>query len=200
MNKIILKLLVACIILFSCQGVPDIQLLPLKLVNVSGDSLIVTAIDSDVHLETDQNGVSACEWYSNNYSSSLPYLHISNDQGMNAQLKVVLTKYGTTTTVSTIFLTLKCSELHFPAAIAPAGKNRTWKCIEKLLPGEVTRYKLKIYDVENSLVFHSTDVNESWNGTLNGHELPSGYFHYTLDYKLIWGISRSQVGSIFLVR
>ena len=59
---------------------------------------------------------------------------------------------------------------------------------------------LKIYNRYGQLVFSSTDIDDTWDGTFNGEPLNQGVFVYTLEYDLINGASGERSGNITLIK
>ena len=64
----------------------------------------------------------------------------------------------------------------------------------------IVNIDFKIFNRYGQLVFSSTDIDEGWDGTLNGEELNQGVFVYTLDFDLINGQTGERSGNITLVK
>lgn len=64
----------------------------------------------------------------------------------------------------------------------------------------IVNIDFKIFNRYGQLVFSSTDIDEGWDGTMNGEELNQGVFVYTLDFDLINGQTGERSGNITLVK
>lgn len=61
-------------------------------------------------------------------------------------------------------------------------------------------YDLKIFDRWGKLLFHTNDVDESWDGTLNGVRCQHGVYQYVILYGDKEGIRRKLIGGLQLIR
>ena len=64
----------------------------------------------------------------------------------------------------------------------------------------IVRIDFNIFNRYGQLVYSSDDIDEGWDGTLNGEELNQGVFVYTLKYDLINGQSGEKSGNVTLVK
>tara|TARA_B100000508_G_scaffold141091_1_gene146315 strand:+ start:44220 stop:46166 length:1947 start_codon:yes stop_codon:yes gene_type:complete len=64
----------------------------------------------------------------------------------------------------------------------------------------IVNMEFRIYNRFGQLVFESTEVEDGWDGTLNGEPLNQGLFVYTLTYDLVNGASGEKSGNITLVK
>lgn len=70
--------------------------------------------------------------------------------------------------------------LFFPTAFSPNrdGLNEVFAPIGQ----DLTEYHLQVYNVWGELVFESTQLEEGWDGTFNGHESPVGQYLWICKY------------------
>lgn len=87
--------------------------------------------------------------------------------------------------------------LMFPNVFTPTqGINNTFGPVYN----NVNDYELWIYDRRGALVFHTTDILQSWNGTHNGTPCRQETYVYTCTYTTVeYGPGR-QVGTVTLLR
>lgn len=85
-----------------------------------------------------------------------------------------------------------------PSAFSPNGDGVN--DFVRVLGIGITAIDLKIYNRYGQLVFATTDMEEGWDGTMNGEELNQGVFVYTLEFDLIDGSSGKKSGNITLVK
>lgn len=92
----------------------------------------------------------------------------------------------------------KCKDFYIPNAFSPNndGVNDLFRvrsrCIRNL--------EVKIFDRWGQLVFYSTDVNWSWDGTFHGQALDAGVFVYYIDIETRDDEKILKKGNVSLVR
>ncbi|MCC5917385.1 MAG: gliding motility-associated C-terminal domain-containing protein [Cryomorphaceae bacterium] len=90
-------------------------------------------------------------------------------------------------------------KLYIPNAFAPTGTGRNERFEVK---GDGIRiYEISIYDRWGNKIYHSTDLNESWDGTYNGQLVPSAVYVYVI---IATGFETPEVvrerGTVYLLR
>ena len=85
-----------------------------------------------------------------------------------------------------------------PSAFSPNGDGLNDKLYVKGIG--IVSIDFKIFNRYGQLVYSSDDIDEGWDGTLNGEELNQGVFVYTLEYDLINGQSGEKSGNVTLVK
>ena len=90
-------------------------------------------------------------------------------------------------------------ELWVPNAFTPDGNDNT---LFKVGAVNVTFYEISIYNRGGLLVYHSTDVNESWDGTHKGQKCVEGSYVYVIVYQTKSNTRKTlkKVGSVLLIR
>lgn len=94
------------------------------------------------------------------------------------------TNHCGTSTASVNLDVVKCSYCFFiPNAFTPNGDGNN--DVFKITPTCLTdKYKLFIYNRWGQLVFNSFDIQNSWDGTIRGHEVEQGTYYYVLNATL----------------
>lgn len=85
-----------------------------------------------------------------------------------------------------------------PDAFTPNAdaNNDTYKAYTSCA---LTDFELLIFDRWGTVVFHSTNQNEGWDGTVNGQALSTGVFVYKLSYN-DGNFEHLESGSLTLIR
>lgn len=97
-----------------------------------------------------------------------------------------------------------CSEdlIGVPNAFTPNGDGENDELEIKYSSALIVEnYKLKIFDRWGGLLFQSNDINERWDGTLNGRIIPTGVVIYFLEFPChIDGSTIQKQGDITIFR
>ena len=68
-------------------------------------------------------------------------------------------------------------------------------------PGDVlTNFRMSVFNRSGNLVFMSNDINEGWDGTYRGREMPQAAYIYVIYYTDKDGFRHQRKGTITLVR
>jgi len=94
---------------------------------------------------------------------------------------VVEAQNGNTIWKSNNICVTAAGSIRFPNAIAPGGSNENDKYFRPFV-NNITTYNLKIYDRTGTLIFETENVNQYWDGTYNGKDLPQGVYMYVAEY------------------
>lgn len=126
---------------------------------------------------------------------------ISNFTGLNSgtnylKLEVANSKSGCSYSTTASFK-IESSKLLIPNAFIPnANKNNMFK----VAYASIGSYECRIYNQWGRLVFESSDINEGWDGTFNGHDLPSGVYFAVIKAEGFDGKSYNEKQTINLIR
>ncbi|RYM32061.1 T9SS type B sorting domain-containing protein [Brumimicrobium glaciale] len=85
-----------------------------------------------------------------------------------------------------------------PSAFSPNNDGQNDKL--RVLGIGIAEIDFKIFNRYGQLVFSTTDLEEGWDGKLNGEPLNQGVFVYTLSYTLIDGTTSEISGNVTLVK
>lgn len=87
--------------------------------------------------------------------------------------------------------------LSFPNVFTPDGEtNNRFGCVAT----NIGDYHLWIYDRRGALVFHTTDQQQSWDGTCNGVPCPQAAYVYRCEYSIPVAGMQSKSGTVLLLR
>lgn len=88
--------------------------------------------------------------------------------------------------------------IYFPGAFSPNGdgRNDQFKPISTMPP---SRYELSIYNRLGQLVFHTKNINHSWDGKINGKLQATGLFVWVCRYSFPGAKTAQQKGTVYLV-
>lgn len=95
-----------------------------------------------------------------------------------------------------------CGRIYFASAFTPDGDrfNDAFGPITTALPEDVA-YELSVFNKNGEMVFHSTDIRESWDGTFKGKDCPPGLYVYRCRaVALRRNTDLSSGGNIWLIR
>ncbi len=89
-----------------------------------------------------------------------------------------------------------------PTAFRPKSdiiSNKKFKPVNKI-SSDLIVYEIYIYDQWGNQLFHSKDMDDGWDGTFRGKDMPDGVYVYKIEaYETMFGTDLSKVGSFVLV-
>lgn len=121
------------------------------------------------------------QWFDNTIGSSV---QVTEDGSYTANLTDLCGNEGTgTATVSDLE---NCDEgcLLFPNLVIPSSEleeSRVFRPVSRCI-GEITNYRLRIFDRWGELIFESTDPDQAWNATLNDEAIQGDVYIYVATY------------------
>ena len=89
-------------------------------------------------------------------------------------------------------------KLFLPDAFSPNGDNIN--DVFKVYGAFVDRYEMIIYNRWGEVIFRSTNVNEGWDGTINGQKAPEGSYVYKIEIEDTSGVPFRKSGTVLLLR
>ncbi len=93
--------------------------------------------------------------------------------------------------------------LWVPNAFAPNSDNpdiTTFRARLNKSDASVVNYRIGIFNRQGHQVFHSTDINQAWDGTYKGRALPQGGYVYVIRYVDKDGLTHQRKGTVALIR
>ena len=90
-------------------------------------------------------------------------------------------------------------ELLMPNAFTPNhdGLNDVFKPVYDI---SVRRYRMNIYSRWGQVIFTSSDMTKGWDGLVNRLEQPSGAYVWQIEYTTKSGQTRSETGTVMLIK
>ncbi len=82
------------------------------------------------------------------------------------------------------------------------GKNDIWLPVGN----NIGEYEMHVFDRWGGVIFHSTDVNNGWDGTMNGQQSPNDVYAFQVIYRLIedsdgrLGYEQTRMGHVQVLR
>jgi gliding motility-associated-like protein len=64
----------------------------------------------------------------------------------------------------------------------------------------IIEYEITIYNQWGMVMFHSTDINDSWDGKYNNHPCPTGVYAYSVKFFGSLGQNKVQAGTMHLIK
>ena len=87
--------------------------------------------------------------------------------------------------------------LYVPNAFTPTeSTNNVFKPAHR----DLANYEIEIFSRNGKKVFSSTDIDNGWNGRINGNIADKGVYVYVIKYVDLEGMNHTQKGSLMLVR
>lgn len=90
-------------------------------------------------------------------------------------------------------------EMYIPNAFTPNGDGLN-DVFRPKINCFLSKFHCRIYSRWGKIIFESNDINETWNGYLNGIKLPSGSYVYYIDYATSSGITKTAKGVVVLIQ
>jgi gliding motility-associated-like protein len=115
----------------------------------------------------------------------------------------VTNEFGCTDMVTNMLVIEEDLTVYIPNSFSPNGDGKNDFFYVEGLELDPVFFQLMIYDRWGNLVFESSDINEKWNGAINGSDYYSqpGVFVYNLSYKINNTTEKQNVrGTVTLLR
>ena len=127
-------------------------------------------------------------------------IHTYRDTGMYCVNLTVMSKEGCTDTTTNCLIIEPDFKLYIPSAFTPNGdnKNETFQPIGQYIKS----YEMYIFNRWGTQIFHSTNLNQGWNGEVNGTGQISTEDVYIYKIMVIdaKGTEHSYVGNVTLLK
>ena len=92
---------------------------------------------------------------------------------------------------------VKKNTLWFPNVFTPDGENNT---LFRAYGTGIVEFELWVYDRRGILMFHTTDMEQGWDGTSGGIRCRQEVYAYTCRYTAITGGQQTHTGTVTLLR
>ncbi len=153
---------------------------------------------------TDAYGIAAWSWSFGDATDSVAYSqnasHTYQDSGTYCGDLVVTNIHGCVDSVKNCLVIDPIYALYIPSGFTPNGNGRNDVFMPK--GNDIKSFEMYIFDRWGMQLFHSTDINNGWNGAINGNgticqEDTYVYLITVYDSK---NIKHSYTGSINLIK
>jgi len=122
-----------------------------------------------------------------------------NDPNLQSQkYRIIATSSGGQQSYSNFFTFRRESRIFVPDVFTPNGDGANETFVVRGV--FVDKYRINIYDRWGSVVFSTTDVNTSWDGTINGQQATEGQYMYRIETEDLTGQKNVKSGAVLLVR
>lgn len=92
--------------------------------------------------------------------------HTYQDTGTYCPTEIVMNQHGCLDTATSCLVINPIFTLYIPSAFSPNGDNKNDVFMVK--GNDIKSFEMYIFDRWGTQVFHSTDINIGWNGTVSG--------------------------------
>jgi gliding motility-associated-like protein len=116
--------------------------------------------------------------------------------------RYTLTAYspaGCTSTATILVRVFRGPAIYVPSAFTPNGDGVN-DVLKITAPGIRTLIYFRIFDRWGKEIFHTSDINATWDGTMSGRPLPPGAYVWMIQAIDLTGETLSQRGTIMLMR
>ena len=100
--------------------------------------------------------------------------------------------------ISQTLILYKSNNLYYPDAFSPDGDSLN--DLFEVNARFIEEYELMIFNRWGELIFHTGDITESWDGKVNGKNVPAGIYVMKVKITAESGTVTRQEGSITVVR
>ena len=178
-----------------------LHLLPIPEADLRVSPSILTYNHPTLTAVSTSRNATAIQWFvdSNPYDTTATIAYTALPTQDTVLLTLIATN-GFCNDTATRSIPVLPETVFIPNIISPNAddiSNRTFRPVGK----GIINYQLTIYNRQGTIVFHTTDINQGWDGTHNGQPCQQGTYIYRIQYTTpsSHGV-QSRTGSITLVR
>lgn len=106
-------------------------------------------------------------------------------------------KFGGTETPTTYH---EDNILWTPNIITPNGDEPENRVFRVIATSELQDFRMHIYNRGGRLIFRTSDINATWDATVNGAALPQGAYVWVATFRDSEGVPRREAGTVTVVR
>jgi len=150
----------------------------------------------------DAYGIAYHWWYFGDNSDSTSNLgnptHTYQDTGTYCANLIVMNNHGCSDTVTNCLVVGPAFTLYIPSAFSPNGNgvNETFKPVGEY----VKNFEMYIFDRWGLELYHSTDINRGWDGTVHGGAAIEDTYIYKITIMDSQGTLHAYIGNITLLK
>ncbi|HIE74519.1 MAG TPA: T9SS type B sorting domain-containing protein, partial [Flavobacteriales bacterium] len=125
-------------------------------------------------------------------------LHTYNDTGHYKVNLAVSNEFGCTDTISYTIIIDPIFIIYIPDAFTPNGDNIN-DAFGPSVYG-IKEFEMKIYDRWGKIIYHTTEKDKPWDGTINNNETQAGVYTYSIVATDLKEKPHKYVGAFILIR
>jgi gliding motility-associated-like protein len=165
-------------------------------------------VNQSVQFDDASVGATTWDWDfgDGNFGSGIDPTHAYNSPGTYDTWLYVEDDFGCRDSTSVRVVINQLFTFFIPNSFSPDGDNINDIFIPKGTNVDEDRYMMRIYDRWGKLVFENTDINEGWDGSINGlsmHEeemISNVYSYYFHVYERNTDIDYEYRGTVIIVK
>lgn len=115
-------------------------------------------------------------------------------------IKAVANSLGLGEAVSNEIIIVKEAKIVFPTAFTPDKRGPVENEIFKVYGVYIAKFEMYIFNRWGELLFSTNNIEEGWDGTFGGNEVPDGTYAFVARLKDLTGNSFTRSGSVLLLR
>lgn len=101
--------------------------------------------------------------------------------------------------ISDEIIVAQCPDIFIPNAFTPFNGDNTNQ-VFYIIGNNITEFDWKVYNRWGQVIFHTTDINEGWDGTYLNKPVQIGVYPYVVTYTGIGVKPKRKIGHINLIR
>lgn len=188
---------------------PGIEVCPIRLTGDLGDNNVITlnwteyagwrnGVDNYVVEKYDGNGNFMQIFQA---GTELTLTDNANDPLNQVYIYIVranANEFGLGQAVSNAVMIIKDPNIYYPAAFTPNGDNLN--DLFRVFGQYIINFEMRIFNRWGELMFTTRDMEEGWDGTFNGREMPEGTYVFVAEISDLAGRVHERSGSVHLLR
>jgi gliding motility-associated-like protein len=120
------------------------------------------------------------------------------DSGYYTVTQIVISNFGCRDSIQKIVRIKAEFTLFIPNAFSPNGDSRNQTFFAKGMG--ITKFRMLIFDRWGEKLFESNDINEGWDGTYKGEDLPLGVYVYRIFATDVLEENHEYIGRVTLIK
>jgi gliding motility-associated-like protein len=90
--------------------------------------------------------------------------------------------------------------IFYPTAFTPDNQGPVENEVFRVFGQFITSFEMQIFNRWGELIYSSKNIDEGWDGTFRGNDVPEGTYAFIARMKDLTGASFTQSGSVVLLR
>lgn len=123
-----------------------------------------------------------------------------NEQVYRYVVKAVAIDSGLGEAVSNEIIIIKEPKITYPTAFTPDNQGRVENEIFRVFGQYISKFEMQIFNRWGELIFTSNNIDNGWDGTYRGNQVPDGTYAFIARLEDLTGNSYTRSGSVVLLR